>query len=108
MKTVKTILFYLLYTLLSISLSMFQVNLDIGSRPDSKFDGSLHDFVIISIGSILGLITAIVFFIIHHFELKRKVKEPWKLIVIQIITLVVTSLIVHKIHFLLEFDLDII
>ena len=108
MKTVKIILFYLIYTLLSISLSMFQIYLEIGSRPNSKLAGSLHDFIIISVGTILGLITAIPFFIINHFVLKRQIKEPWKLIVIQIITLVVTSLIVHKIHYFLEFDIDLI
>ncbi|NHN26836.1 hypothetical protein FIA58_014215 [Flavobacterium jejuense] len=108
MKIVKTILFYLIYTLLSISLSMLQIHLEIGSRPNSKFAGSLHDFIIISIGTVLGLITAILFFIINHFGLKSKIKELWKMIAIQIITLVIISLIIHKIHYFLEFGLDVI
>lgn len=108
MKTLKTILFYFIYTIISISLCMLYKYLELGMRPNSPFVSWIHDYIIILFGIILGLISVGLFFIINHFGIKNKVNEFWKLVIIQLIVLVVISFLVNKIHYILEFNLDVI
>lgn len=109
MKTLKTILFYFTYTIISISICMLYKYLELGMRkPNSPFVNWIHDYIIISFGIILGLISVGLFFIINHFGIKNKIKESWKLVIIQLIVLAVISFLVNKIHYILEFNLDVI
>lgn len=88
---------------------MFLVYLEIDGRPNSKLAGSLHDFIILTVGTILGLIAATLFFLLNYFLLKKS-KSTFleNKTVLQIVLLILSCLIVHEIHQILEFDLDIL
>lgn len=108
MKTIKTILFYLIYTIISILFCVCYKYMELGKRPNSEFIVGIHNYIIIVFGTILGVISAIFFFLIHHFAIKDKINNPKKIILIQLITLAIIIFLVNKLHYFLEFDLDII
>ena len=86
---------------------MYLVYLEIGGRPNSKLAGSLHDFIILTVGTVLGLIAATLFFLLNYFLLKKSTFLVNKT-ALQIVLLILSCLIVHEIHQILEFDLDIL
>ena len=106
-KILKNSVFYFAYILFSIAFSMYLIYLEIGGRPNSKLVGSLYDFIILAVGTILGLIAATLFLLLNYFLLKKSIFFVNKT-VLQIVLLILSCLIVHEIHQILEFDLDIL
>lgn len=109
MKILKNSLLYFAYILFSIAFSMYLVYLEIDGRPNSKLAGLFHDFIILTVGTILGLIAATLFFLLNYSLLKKS-KSTFleNKTVLQIVLLILSCLIVHEIHQILEFDLDIL
>lgn len=108
MKTLKKSILYIIYTLFSIVFSSYLIYLKIGGRPNSKLAGSLHDFIILTVGTILGLIAATLFFLMNYYFVFKKSVFGIHKTLLQITLLLLSCLIVHKIHQILEFDLDIL
>ncbi len=86
---------------------MFLIYLEIGKTTNLKLVETLQNFIIISIGSILGLISVLLFFTINHLTIKHITPLLRKRIT-QTIIILFLCLLVHKMHLFLEFDLDII
>ncbi len=87
--------------------SMFLIYVKISIGTNFKLVETLQNFIILSIGSILGLISVILFFIINHLTMKSLTPLLRKRIT-QTIIILLLCLLVHQIHQILEFDLDII
>ncbi|VXB62360.1 conserved hypothetical protein [Flavobacterium sp. 9AF] len=87
---------------------MFLIYLKIGGRPNSNLAGSFHDFIILTVGTILGIIAATLFFLVNYYFVIKKNASGVNKIGLQIVLLLLSCLIVHEIHHILEFDLDII
>ena len=113
MKTLKTILFYLLWTILSVLLSIGLNYLLIGKKPifDTKWMflvDWIYGCVLFVIGAIRGLISAIIFFILNYFFIKHKFEQKKVLFSAQFLVLLILTLLIAKLHYILEYDLDYI
>lgn len=82
--------------------------IELGKRPNSEFIAGIHNYIIILFGIILGLISALVFFLINYISIKNKTNNPSKSTLIQLLTLAIITILVNKFHHILEFDLDFI
>lgn len=113
MKQLKKILFYILWTIVSVFLSIGLKYIELGQKTESTFLLSslfdwLYEYVILIVGSILGVICAIIFFIVNYYWIKPKVIQKKLVYGIQFLSLIIITLVIAKIHYILEFDLDYI
>ena len=113
MKHLKKIAFYLLWSIVSVLLSIGLNYLLLGKKPISKtklmlFFDWVYEYVLFVIGGIRGLICALLFFIINHYIIKQKLGQKKLQFSIQFLVLVLLTLLIAKIHYILEFDLDYI
>lgn len=107
MKILKKSLLYLAYTFFNIVFSTSLIYLKFSERNYSKLAESIHYIISLIVGSILGIIATTLFLLVKYFILKKNT-SILNTIVLQIVLLILSCLIVHEIHQILEFDLDIL
>ncbi|MDI3321427.1 hypothetical protein [Pinibacter soli] len=111
MNVIKTTIKYLIWLLLSISAGMGCMRIELEKPPAALtgfwaiFNG-LHEFIIIRIGGLIGLISFILFVLIDLFYIKIKVETKLNQNILRIITILFLNIIVTLIHYVLEFVLD--
>ncbi len=113
MKQLKKSLFYILWTIVSVLLSVGLNYLILGKKPISKTKLMLlidwvYEYVLFVIGGIRGLICTVIFFIINHYFIKQKIEQKKLVFSVQFLVLLLLTFLIAKIHYLLEFDLDYI
>lgn len=104
---VKRILNYLGWTLIGILLGIFYMRIVLGPVSKSEtseftFLNSIHDFVLLYVGAIIGSIIALLFILLDIFFLKKRLQNNSNPFLIRLVILIALAIIVGTFHYFLE------
>ncbi|APQ18629.1 hypothetical protein [Maribacter hydrothermalis] len=104
---VKRILNYLGWTLFAILLGFLHMRIVLGPVSKSEtseftFLNSIHDFVLLYVGVIIGCIIALLFILLDIFYLKKRVQNNNNSFLIRLVIIIALAIIVGALHYILE------
>ncbi|MBT32230.1 MAG: hypothetical protein CMO01_21420 [Thalassobius sp.] len=113
MSTLKQLLAYIIWIALALLLGIIHMWIVLGTNNASK-EGlgylyhMFYNWGLLYLGTIVGLIIAILFILFDVFHLKKKLKQCEKARAIRFTVLIVIAVVVSVIHYLLEKVIDVI
>ncbi len=112
MKTLKQILAYLIWIVVSLLLGIGYMRILLGPRGNFKGFWRLldlfYDIGLICIGGIAGLVISFLFILVDLFYLKKKLKTSVRATLTRFLILIGITVVVAGIHYILEKVIDII
>ncbi|SDH49001.1 hypothetical protein [Winogradskyella thalassocola] len=114
MNTLKRILNYSVWTLVSIVFAFIYMRIILGPKPEEPTGfltyivSLIYEFAFVRLGLILGGIFALIYILVDIFYLNKRLKKSRNSTIIRVLIIAVIAIIICTTHYILEKVIDVI